>query len=360
MEFDPRQPYSLLLQICDSSCDYSFWREKARRSGFPNWFFDLLQPLPINGLRKVNGAYRYLELMARKDFPPETLAIYDKGELYGMYESFYGLWLAIYREDRPGIRFFYSHLDITGSNLFYVPQYLTKISPPSLGIKFFSEILGEKNAYIEEEASTSLSSEQLLSLLSRGDGRALEILLDRENKGKIGFLSILLSAAQAGSLIFATRLPLPPLRKEEKEELILSAASSGDYSTLDYYQRKTNIKLSSFSSLPLWVVRGVQRALLYRGDILSIYQVVREFPSSAMKDLSSFSFGLTTELALLILEKERTSYNYYNIIYYNLGNLALLLTLLPLAKDFSKACLEVAEQENYFPLAWNNLNELAC
>lgn len=360
--FSIRQPYSLLVKICDDSCNYTFWQKKAEREGFPSWFFNLLQPPPLLGLRKISGSYRYLELIARKDFPPQTLATYKDGELFGIYESFYAMWLAIYRQDRAAIRFFYSNLDVNllSLNLFFPPQKLTKIPPPSLGIKFLSEVLGEDNPYNPEEANSSLSSEELLSLLQEGQGLALEILLQRENEGRIPFLPILLTAAKAGSLIFATRLPLPKLTLEEKEELILSAASSGSYALLDYYQEKTGVKLSSFSSLPLWVVRGVQKALLYKGDILSTYQVLREFPRSAMKDLSTFSFGLTSELALLILQKDPRAENYYNILYYNLGNIELLLTLLPLRERFPGFCLDIAEEERYFPLGWNILNGLSC
>jgi len=349
MSFDVREPYSLLIKYCDKTCDYKFWQGKAEVEGFPKWFFDLLQPPAIEGYRKISPAYRYLELIARRLFPDETLAVYEKGELYGMYESFYGMWLAVYRRIRPAIRFFHSHLDITGDNLFYIPENLTLIKPPPEGIKFLSEVLDEEISYEEEIATNKLSVEELLNLVSEGDGKALEIVLKKDTL----YFPILIAAAKAGSMIFATRLPVPELNDKEKKQLLLASLSGGDYPTLKYYQKRLNKKVFDYT-IPVWVLRGIQKSLLYRANILSIYKIIALLPDSCMKHLAKHSFGLTSELALLILDKDNSLSNYRNIIYNNLGNLELLLTILPLYKE-KKLKKTLETQENYFPLGWNNL-----
>jgi hypothetical protein len=112
--------------------------------------------------------------------------------------------------------------------------------------------------------------------------------------------------------------------------------------------------------VPEYVFRGMQKYLLYTGDVQSVYKILQRLPSSSMFYMTEYSFGITPDLALLILRKQPSSENYYNLILYNLGNIDLILTLLPLRDSFEEICIDISEQEDYFPLGWNLASDLAC
>lgn len=354
-----RLPYAYLLEACSKpslvkECGYDFWREKAYREGFPRWFFDLA------GERSSppTGGYRYLELVSPLSFPPQCLAFYDRGELYGVYESYYGLWLALYRVDKPAMDFFFRSLDAHPEDFFWLPERLTPVEPPKEGVNYLYKLLGLPHDKVRlgemEYVDPSLPENTLLGLVEEGDGRAFMILAERGWS-----FPLALSVARSGSMVFATRLPIPELGREEKEGLVLAAATSGVYKALRFYQDKTGVSLSSLE-VPPEVIKGIKRSILLRGDSYSTYEVVKELPGSTMGELARESFGMTADIALLILSKDSTGVNYFNLILYNLGNLDLVLTLLPLAPHYPGICADLREQEEYFPLGWNALSKLGC
>jgi hypothetical protein len=167
--------------------------------------------------------------------------------------------------------------------------------------------------------------------------------------------------ASSGSLSLITRLALPEdLAGEERKELLYAAASSGNYEVLDFYQKELGESILESDQIPEYVFRGMQKYLLYTGDVQSVYSILQRLPSSSMQNMAQWSFGITPDLALLLLKKQPTSDNYYNLILHNLGNIDLLLTLLPLRDSFEQVCIDISEQEDYFPLGWNLASDLAC
>nr|WIL03188.1 hypothetical protein Cbor_417 [Cedratvirus borely] len=345
-------PYSDTLEVCTPEvCGEEFWKEKAYREGFSFSFFDLYRRRGLYGLatenRQISPSYRYLELVSPINLPPESLALFDRSNssLVGIYESYYALWLALYSYNKEAIDYFYSSLDITSSNLYWLPNNLTQVLPPQRSLNYLAKISGSQRMTVEEEKEVSLDE-----------------ITEAEEQGAT--LDLLKRVASFGSLSLITRLVLPQsLSGEERKELLYAAASSGNYEVLDFYQKELGESILESDQIPEYVFRGMQKYLLYTGDVQSVYSIVQRLPSSSMHNMAQWSFGITPDLALLLLRKQPSADNYYNLILYNLGNIDLLLTLLPLRDSLETSdvdCIDISEQEDYFPLGWNLASDLAC
>nr|WIL04890.1 putative membrane protein [Cedratvirus duvanny] len=351
-------PYSDTLEVCTPEvCGEEFWKEKAYREGFTFTFFDLYKSRGLYSLatenRQISPSYRYLELVSPINLPPESLAVFDgreiveqaqRGSLLGIYESYYGLWLALYSYNKEAIDFFYSSLDITSNDLYWLPNNLTQALPPQKSLNYLAKISSSRPVKVEEEAQVDLQE-----------------VLDAEEQG--ASLDLLFRVAASGSLSLITRLALPEdLSLEEKKQLLYAAASSGNYEVLDFYQKELEESILESDEIPEYVFRGMQKYLLYTGDVQSVYKILQRLPSSSMHYMAEYSFGITVDLALLLLRKQPSADNYYNLILYNLGNIDLLLTLLALREDIqgSEDCIDISEQEDYFPLGWNLASDIAC
>ncbi|SOB74087.1 hypothetical protein BQ9231_00204 [Cedratvirus lausannensis] len=345
-------PYSDTLEVCTPEvCGEEFWKEKAYREGFSFAFFDLYRRRGLYGLatenRQISPSYRYLELISPINLPPESLALFDRSNssLVGIYESYYALWLALYSYNKEAIDYFYSSLDITSSNLYWLPNNLTQVLPPQRSLNYLAKISGSQRMVVEEEKEVSLDE-----------------ITEAEEQGAT--LDLLKRVASFGSLSLITRLVLPQsLSGEERKELLYAAASSGNYEVLDFYQKELGESILESDQIPEYVFRGMQKYLLYTGDVQSVYSILQRLPSSSMHNMAQWSFGITPDLALLLLRKQPSADNYYNLILYNLGNIDLLLTLLPLRDSLEASdvdCIDISEQEDYFPLGWNLASDLAC
>ncbi|SHO33459.1 Hypothetical protein BQ3484_391 [Cedratvirus A11] len=345
-------PYSDTLEACTPEvCGEEFWKEKAYREGFTFAFFDLYKRRGLYGLatenRQISPSYRYLELVSPINLPPESLALFDRSNssLVGIYESYYALWLALYSYNKEAIDFFYSSLDVTSSNLYWLPNNLTQVLPPQRSLNYLARISGSQRMVVEEEKEVSLDE-----------------ITQAEEQGAT--IDLLRRVASFGSLSLITRLVLPQsLSAEERKELLYAAASSGNYEVLDFYQKELGESILESDQIPEYVFRGMQKYLLYTGDVQSVYQILQRLPSSSMHNMAQWSFGITPDLALLLLRKQPSADNYYNLILYNLGNIDLLLTLLPLRDSLEASdvdCIDISEQEDYFPLGWNLASDLAC
>nr|WIL03785.1 hypothetical protein Cplu_413 [Cedratvirus plubellavi] len=345
-------PYSDTLEVCTPEvCGEEFWKEKAYREGFSFAFFDLYRRRGLYGLatenRQISPSYRYLELISPINLPPESLALFDRSNssLVGIYESYYALWLALYSYNKEAIDYFYSSLDITSSNLYWLPNNLTQVLPPQRSLNYLAKISGSQRMIVEEEKEVSLDE-----------------ITEAEEQGAT--LDLLKRVASFGSLSLITRLVLPQsLSGEERKELLYAAASSGNYEVLDFYQKELGESILESDQIPEYVFRGMQKYLLYTGDVQSVYSILQRLPSSSMHNMAQWSFGITPDLALLLLRKQPSADNYYNLILYNLGNIDLLLTLLPLRDSLEASdvdCIDISEQEDYFPLGWNLASDLAC
>lgn len=350
-------PYSDTLEVCTPElCGEEFWKEKAFREGFSFAFFDLYKRRGIYSLatenRQISPSYRYLELISPINLPPESLAVFDgrentvtdaRGSLLGIYESYYGLWLALYSYNREAIDFFYSSLDITSNDLYWLPNNLTQALPPQKALNYLAKISSSAPVRTEEEPGVSLDE-----------------VLQAEEQGVT--LDLLLRVAAYGSLSLIVRLALPEdLTQEEKKQLLYAAASSGNNEVLDFYQKELQESILESDQIPEYVFRGMQKYLLYTGDVQSVYNILQRLPSSSMHYMAQYSFGISVDLALLLLRKQPTPDNYYNLILYNLGNIDLLLTLLPLRESLGSVdCIDISEQEDYFPLGWNLASDISC
>ncbi|SPN79676.1 Hypothetical protein ZAZAV_432 [Cedratvirus Zaza IHUMI] len=345
-------PYSDTLEVCTPEvCGEEFWKEKAYREGFSFAFFDLYRRRGLYGLatenRQISPSYRYLELVSPINLPPESLALFDRSNssLVGIYESYYALWLALYSYNKEAIDYFYSSLDVTSSNLYWLPNNLTQVLPPQRSLNYLAKISGSQRMVVEEEKEVSLDE-----------------ITEAEEQGAT--LDLLKRVASFGSLSLITRLVLPQsLSGEERKELLYAAASSGNYEVLDFYQKELGESILESDQIPEYVFRGMQKYLLYTGDVQSVYSILQRLPSSSMYNMAQWSFGITPDLALLLLRKQPSADNYYNLILYNLGNIDLLLTLLPLRDSLEASdvdCIDISEQEDYFPLGWNLASDLAC
>lgn len=360
-------PYSDTLDSCTrQTCTEDFWREKASRVlNVSEEYFNLFRRRGLyanaDENRNISPAYRYLELAAPLSFPQESLALADlsTNQLLGVYESYYAFWLAVYKGDRNGIDYFYSVLDITSDDLMWLPENLTLIPPRQSSLYYLTQKLEQEEDFYNPdkyEYLEGLSRLELLERVEHWDSRAFMILAEEDPT-----FDLLLAVARSGSQLFAEHLLLAPqqLDEREKQDVLLAALSSGNINVFYYYEQMLELKLD-LQLVDEAVVRGIQKYLLYTQDVQSVYEIYSFLPKEVLKHACTFSFGMTVDLALLILSRSPETENYYNILLYNLGNIDLLLTLLPQKNYFGQMCIDISKQEDYFPLGWNLASSIAC
>lgn len=232
-----RLPFQQALEVCSSEqfppCT-GLWKKKAELEfGFSGNFFDLYLGAPLSTPRSIPESYRYLELGTINSFLPESAVSQDRktGQITGLFESFIGVKEAVMQGNLGQFQFFFSRMkpetkeqlkemasSLTqlsslfprGANLISFPVFdalvqnlglssLEKINqpqnqtqqwilagkPPNSIDRSLNDQKARMGGFSFEEILTNplyFSNDVLLSLIERGDERALkELLLAFEN-----------------------------------------------------------------------------------------------------------------------------------------------------------------------------------